>query len=963
VVLIGGEAGIGKSRLISELARRADQDGVMVLIGECLPLGDAEPPFAPLIAALGRVEDTLGPVAVEARYLEGADSELSAHWVARESGASAFSLQSSQRAVFDRLLTLLQSLARKKTLLLVIEDFQWADRSTRDFVLFLVRAARQERIALVISYRSDALDRHHPLRPFVLELERSGRATRLELARFTRVELQEQVAGIVNAPPPAALVDRLLERSEGNPFFTEELLAWSQNAAAPLPESFREMLLARVDECAPGVREVLQMAAVAGRTVDHAVLTAVSDLPADSLDRALREAVEAHLLTHDPSADGYSFRHALVREAIYADLLPGERRRRHLALARALTSEPAAARPTEPAELAHHWRAAGELPAALAASLEAAAAAEALYAMGEAWLQYERALEIWDRAARVVDRLPLTRLEVMRRAGEAALRTGEAERAVELAREVISQIDEREDPVSAALAHERLGRYMWTAGLDHDAVPEYRRAVELMPHDPPSEQRALVLAAEGQVLMLVDQVADSNSRCQAALQIARSVGANAVEAHVLNTLGVNLSARGDVDGAIAATAQAGRIARRLGLVEQLFRSYINGSDALNQAGRVAQSLELAREGLEAAQEFGTDGSWGNFLRAEIAERLVHLGQWDEAQRLLGVVCDSCPAGTAAADAWMRAGHLLAMQGEFERARQALDQAEEHIPNSSASQWLGPMTAARAECELWAGRPEVAAGLVADCLARLRASELVSFTADVYHLGTRGCGDIAAGALRDQSTVSRQDAVARQLLRRLDRLAAGVAGATPPRVTASRATAAAELSRIARPGDDGPWEAAQAAWDACGNRFRAAYARWRRADALLSAGNHGSGAIALVREAHAAAAQLGARPLAESVQRLAVRARIELDDTYHPTTPSTPLTQRLDLTPRELEVLSLLGDGMTNREIAAELFISDKTASVHVSRILSKLNVSNRTAAAAVAHQIGIGSSERHAGTD
>ena len=962
VVLIGGEAGIGKSRLISELAGRADRDGVVVLVGECLPLGDAELPFAPLLAALRGLGDEREPVAVQPQSVEKSDSELAELSIARDSGVSPFPVESSQRALFDRLIALLQSVARAKTLLLVIEDFQWADRSTRDFVSFLVRAARQERIALVISYRSDALDRHHPLRSFLLELERSGRATRIELARFTRAELREQVAGILDAPPPAALVDRLLERSEGNPFFTEELLASSQEAGAPLPESFRQMLLARVDEYPRGVREVLQIAAVAGRTVDHAVLAAVSDLSEASLDRTLREAVDGHLLTHDPSTDGYSFRHALVREAIYADLLPGERRKRHLALARALSSELAATRPTEPAELAHHWRAAGELPGALEASLEAAAAAEALYAMGEAWQHYERALEIWDRAADLAPRLPLTRLEVMRRAGEAALRTGEAARAVELAGEVISQIDERQDPVSAALAHERRGRYLWTAGRDHDAVLEYRRAVELSPQDPPSEQRALVLAAEGQALMLVDRANEANARCQEALDIARTVRAEAVEAHVLNTLCANLSANGAADEALAAADEARAIARRLGLVEQLIRSYINGSDALYRAGRVAESLTLAREGLAAAREFGAEDK-ENLLRAEIAERLLQAGQWDAAEQLLDEVIDSCPAGITAADTLMRAGHLLAMRGEFEQARQALDDAEEHIPNSSASQWLGPVTMARAECELWSGFPEVAAGFVADCLARLGAGEVVAVTADVYELGTRACADIAAAALLDEGAVSRQKVAAGQLLRRLDRLTAELIGTTPPSVAASRATALAEISRIGQPGDQRLWAAAQAAWDACGNQFRAAYARWRRADALLSASNDRSEATALLRQAHAIAAQLRARPLAEALWRLAHRARIDLDDIQQPTSPSNPLIQRLELTRRELEVLALLADGRTNREIASELFISDKTASVHVSRILSKLDVSNRTAAASLAHQLGITRSKSRPQTD
>ena len=240
-------------------------------------------------------------------------------------------------------MALLTRAARATPLVLVIEDCQWADRSTRDFLAFLVRAARREPIALIVSYRSDELKRRHPLRPFVLELERSGRAIRLELGPFTRAELRKQVAGILDETPSPPLVDGLLERSEGNPFFTEELLASSRKPGEPLPASLRDLLLSRVEAQSSGVRDVLRTAAVAGRTIDHALLAAVTDRSEDDLNRALRDAVESYLLTHDSSGAGYSFRHALLREAIYADLLPGERRSLHLRLARALGEHPTGA--------------------------------------------------------------------------------------------------------------------------------------------------------------------------------------------------------------------------------------------------------------------------------------------------------------------------------------------------------------------------------------------------------------------------------------------------------------------------------------------------------------------------------------------------------------------------------------------------------------------------------------------
>jgi predicted ATPase len=603
VVLVAGEAGMGKSRLISELAGRAGGNGMTVAVGECVPLGEGELPYAPVVGALrslvrqgaaSEFDAFLGPASED---LAAVLPELS---LTGDGVARPFSGEGSQGRLFEQLLTLLATAARAAPLVLVVEDFQWADRSTRDFLAFLVRAARREPIALIVSYRSDDLQRRHPLRPFVLELERSGRAVRVELGKFTRAELSEQVAAILDAPPPLPLVDRLLERSGGNPFFTEELLASSHNPGEPLPESLRDTLLARVEAHPTKVRDVLRIAAVTGRTVDHALLAAVAHLPEDDLNAALRDAVEDYLLAHDPATAGYSFRHALLREAIYADLLPGERRTLHLRLARTLAERPGLAGTTAAAaaELAHHWYAAGELPAALAASVNAGAAAEDVRALGEAWLHYERALEMWELVRPAPAELQFGHLEVMRWAGEAAVLTGETQRAIALA---------------------RLGRYLWTAGCGEDALPEYRRAVELMPEDP-SEERALVLAAEGQVLMLCNRHAESSDRCEQALTIARAVGAEAVEAHLLNTICGNLSGVGDYDKAVAAATQALGIARRLRLPGEMSRSYTNGSDALDEAGRIEESIAMAREGISSAREFGFDRNAGDFLRGEVASR-------------------------------------------------------------------------------------------------------------------------------------------------------------------------------------------------------------------------------------------------------------------------------------------------------------------------------------------------------
>jgi DNA-binding CsgD family transcriptional regulator len=957
VVFVGGEAGIGKSRLISEVSGRAERDEMTVVVGECPPLGGGELPYAPVVGALRSLVAQREGTELEV-MLGSVRGDLSVLLPEPPPGGPgvvrALAGERSQARLFEQLLAVFSSAARARPLVLVVEDFHWADRSTCEFFSFLISAARREPIALIITYRSDELRRGHPLRHCMLELERSGRAIKVELGPFTRAEVREQVAAILDESPPVRLVDRLLERSEGNPFFTEELLASSREPGEPLPESLRDILLARVESQSTVVRDLLRIAAVAGRTVDHALLGAIAELSEDELNRALREAVESYLLTPDSAAAGYSFRHALLREAIYADLLPGERRNLHLRLARTLSSQAmlGAANAVGAAELARHWYAAGELPAALAAFVSAGAAAEDLYAVGEAWMHYERALEIWDLVAPAPGELPLERLEVLRRAANAALMAGEQERAISLVHDLLARIDEDDDPVGAALAYERLGRYLWIAGRDEDALPAYRRAVELMPHDPPSEELALVLAAEGQALMLCDRAAESNSRCDEALSIARSVGTEALEAHVLNTMSGNLSSVGEFDQSIEAARKALTIARRQRLADEVHRSYMNGSAALDEAGRVEESIEMAREGIVSAREFGLERQWGDVLRAELADRSLQVGRWRDAETLIEEVIDHCPTGVSAWIAYRSLGYLRVERGELDGAAQALSRAEEQTRRSLGSMALAPLAAVRASLELWAGCPEAAAASVSECLKRLGDREHVFYTARLYELGARACADLAARAPGDTRTIAEQTATAQKLLEHLDGLIAQLPGAIPPLVRASRAACAAEGSRIAG-GDAALWAEARRQWETCHDPYRAAYARWREAEVLLSAGRDRAGAEALVGEAHAVVDELAAGPLREEIEALARRARIDLGQRHPPETAPNTALERLELTPRELEVLGLLADGLTNREIGAQLFISNKTASVHVSRILTKLSVANRAAAAAAAHHLGV----------
>lgn len=954
VILIGAEAGMGKSRLIGELTSVERSAGVVVLLGECLPLGDGELPYAPIVGALrslvrdqgsDAVKELAAPVPPElARLLP----ELVPGAVRPEYPA----LEGSQTRLFDALLSLLVTAARQAPIVLVIEDLHWSDRSTRDFLAFLVRGTRRERFTLIISYRSDELYRHHPARAFLVELQRSGRAQRIELPPLTRAEIREQVSGIRGSTPDSAFVDRLARRAEGNPFFTEELVASAGAGTESLPESLRDALLIRVDRCGEPTHAVLRVAAVAGREVGHVLLVAVMDVAPDEVTGALREAVDSHLLV--PRSAGYAFRHALFREAVYADMLPDERRALHLTIARALGEQPELAQADVPAaaELAHHFYAAGALPEALAASVDAGIAAESMYAFGEALLHYSRALEVWDSAAGTHGELPLTRQGIRRRGSEVAYMSGATERAIELATETLEQSD-LDDPVTLSLAHERLGRYLWTAGRGDDSLPEYRRAVELMPTMPPSAERAHVLAAEAQALMLCGHTSKSRAECAEALEIARSVGARHVEANVLNTMIPNFSLAGEIDHAIEAMTDALAMARELGLAEEIGRSYVNGSDALDQAGRVRDSIALANEGITVCARFGADALFGDFLRGEITGRLLRAGDWEDAEALLQDLLEHDLSGTNAGLAYGNLGWLHAHRGEHDSASRALARAEREVARAGGAMWAGPRTEAEVANELWVGNPDGAIEIVNQQLDDLVDAEWLFFTAGLYELGARAHADIALRDPGGHDARRHRTAAAGALLERLDRAIDQIPGAPAPRVLASRQACAAECSRIASPADNSAWATAEQAWDECGEPYRVTYARWRRAEAIVAGDGDRHDAETLTREAYVVAERLGARPLLEQLQGLARRARIDLTDQSSAPPASNSALERLGLTRRETEVLTLLGSGMTNREIAAMLFISDKTASVHVSRILSKLSVANRAAAAAAAQHLGL----------
>jgi ATP/maltotriose-dependent transcriptional regulator MalT len=951
VVLVAGESGVGKSRLVAELAERAAARGALVLTGECVELSEGEIPFAPIVSALRRFakDDEDGIV-----------DGIFGTWTGTLMGPDSLGLGSiGQARLFELLLGVFEQLAAKQPVVVVIEDLHWADRSTRDLLMFIARSLRDERLLFVITYRSDELHRRHPLRPFLVQFAAIQSVDRIDLQRLSHDEVCDLLERIVGERADQGLADAIYARSEGNPLFTEELLA-ARDTHTPdaLPDTLRDALLQRIDALPPAAQQVVRVTAAAGRRAQHRLLETVVDLPEPSLLEALREAVGGHVLVESGDEQSYEFRHALLREAVYGDLLPGERGKLHVQLARAVEAEPSLAgqEATASAELAYHWYAAHDLSRALSASIDAGFESERICAFAEAARHFERALDLWDctREEQRVDRL-----ELLRRAAATTYSAGDGERAIALARSLLDEIDPATDPEAAALALERLGRYLWTSGHGEEALPVYRQAVEVLPATP-SVALARALAAEGQALMLSDRPAAAKALCDQALPMARATGARAVEANILNTLVACVGGHAnDTRAAVEFADQARAIAEELDLPEEILRSYMNGSDALDQAGRVEEAVDLALAGSRRARELGLERHPGHLMGVEAADRQVRLDRWDEAIGLADRVLESGTNLLAQISAKGARGTIAMERGDFALAHELLDDASSMIADHGGSMWLTEASVPRSRLAVRERRSDDARAIVAETLGELTRGEYVFYTAPLHWAGVCAEADTAeiARPLRDAVALEESEQRAVALLERLDRLVARyVDHPAPPQVTAWRALTAAELSRLRGASDPSLWADAAAGFEGIGQIVDAAYAKFRQAEAMVFARAARQQIADVLGSGRKMAERLGMAPLIAEIDGLARRARVRLEadagQVEASAIPESP-ADHLGLTNREIDVLTLVAEGRTNREIGELLYMSEKTASVHVSRILAKLGAANRAEAAASAERLGL----------
>ncbi|MFD8722692.1 AAA family ATPase [Streptomyces sp. NPDC059629] len=970
-LLLGGEAGVGKTRLVEEFATLACRRGAVVALGGCVEIGADGLPFAPFSTALRALRAALPDELTAAAA--GQDDELARLLPELGEATSSRHDEQGMARLFELTARLLERVAAERTVVVALEDLHWADASTRHLLAYLLRTLRTGRLVVLATYRSDDIHRRHPLRPLLAELDRLRTVRRLELARFNREEVGRQIAGILAAEPDATQVDEIFERSDGNAFFVEELaVAATEGCCTGLTDSLRDLLLVRVEALPESAQRVVRIVAEGGSTVGYRLLAAVVQLAEDDLIEALRAAVGANILTATPAGDGYRFRHSLVREAVADDLLPGERSRLNRRYAEALESDPtlvpADARVTR---LASYWYQAHDPAKALPAVLDASVVARRRHAYSEQLGLLERAMELWDtapeeiRAAlRPVDytdvyppcgcdpaTTPLRYLDLMAEAAVAGRFCGERERALKITKKALRLVEEEGDLLRAAWFWVQRSRLVQGLGRG-DGWQELGTAQYLVRGLPPSEVHAEVLATAANWSMLHEPGPEAFAAAERAVEYARMVGAREIELNARLTLGGLMVDAGDVEAGLAEMNRVKEAALKEGVAHVAGRAYVNLPSELEAVGRSRESAELLREGLAFTRRFGQLDQeawiWGN-----LADSLYAMGRWDEAAEAaagaLGSTASAKPRGSGA----LHLAHLALARGDIAEAGRRLSVACAHLGTHDPMPQQS-LPVARVTIGVAAGE-----GRLLDARAELHRALEAGFPPGTHRYGWH----LLLAAATAEADARDLPAAAEGRAEALDRLTAAVRKLTTgaPVWQAYERWARAELHRARGTDTAAIWSDVVTDFECLDRPYDLARVRRRLAQALLeeAAGDdERDRATELLRLAGAVADHLGARPLAEAVALLAQRARLTLTAA----TPRRALdpAESLGLTSRERDVLRLVSAGRTNRQIAEELFISPKTASVHVSNILGKLGVSGRGEAAAVAHRLELFPPDRSA---
>ncbi len=828
LLLLTGAAGIGKTRLVEELCAQAASavGGAQILIGESAPLAGAALAYGPFVAAL---RDQAG-------------------WLLADKEAS--DMLAARHRLFLRVLELLAVLAAAEPVVLVLEDLHWADESSRELLSFLAVRLRDKPVLMIGTLREEELT--GDVGQWLAELERRPGVARLRLGRLPDGEIAQLVTDLLPADVGPERVAAVVAAAEGNPLYARELATADPRA---LPASIADAVLAKAAGLTAQARAIVDQVCVADGGMSHDLLAATVALPEKRLLASTRRAVASGLLV--TAGDGYAFRHALIRQVLYAHLLPGERRHLHRRLAEAL----AARADSETGLLAQHWHLAGCPDQAAPAAVAAARHAVSARAYPEAVRYYALGIELaaW---------LPESGPALLEEAARAASWAADPDRAAEWAAQALAQYGSA-SPADRARLLERIGRYRFEGGDLHAAVDATGQAVALLADGPPSALRARVLAALAGRRMLLGEFGEALPIAVRAVEEAQQAGAVAEHAHGLATLGIIQAQQGELDAGIAALRRSFALALRTSNAEDVVRAATNLTYLLLTAARFTEALEVAEAGRQAAWTLDAPPALTSALVNNAAAVLHATGRWDEADRLLAEALGESEAKVARYLELLQL-ELAVGRGDRQRAVTLAVALAKAPPDPGL---IGPFHACLAEQALYAGDLATAAGEVLDGLAVLSGTSWSEEEIRLLAAGIRVAADLAAVPARARpvdlpepwgSAAITFDGRARAITER--------DSAGRPAIAAFGAMAAAEHARQQSSDDEVTWSTVADAWRVAGQPYWEAYARLREAEAAAKAGRHQHAARALAA-GQALARELHSAPLLGLTGELKQRGRL------------------------------------------------------------------------------------------
>ncbi|NYE21226.1 helix-turn-helix transcriptional regulator [Microbacterium immunditiarum] len=927
-VLVRGEAGIGKTRLVQELlaqaaARRDEGLPLVVAVGQCVDLGPIGAPFGPIRRVLRDLHGEVGTDALrEAAGSPAAVTALAALVPGLAPDAPADDEQAGEFA--EAIEVVLESLSATRHVVIVIEDLQWADAATFALLKTLASTLRGRHLTIISTYRSDDIDRFHPLHPVLAELDRTPGLVRVDLEPLSLAEVAEQVSILTADGIDPQGVERLAERSGGIPFLVEELVDLGDRG---LPDTLRDLVLARYTRLSDPAQETVRAMAAGGMHVDHDVLAAVSMLDDRTLDRALREAIDTRVVL--AAGAGYSFRHALTREAVHGEMLPSERVRVHRAFAEYLQQNRPADSPDDVSAVAEHWLAARDLTAAFDATVRALRLSRASFAPATSVKLAERLTELWDQVPDAEARAGTSRPVLHLEAAQAWHDLGDAHRALRSANEGLAVCVD--DPLTrAALLRQR---FVEVFNAEHrERREDLEEAVRLLEGIDSTPAKALMSRAMSN-LAISEHGREAADHASRAIELAEAAGDDAALAVALTIEGWRVS--GDEDDQPAALRPLERaVALKL---DPPLRAYAGSAhvDQLSRLGRFAEAAAVAERYYAEAVRAGIERGSGTSIAHGLAFALFAVGRPDDALAYATRARRLSDKASRTSAVRMTATHLAWNDEAAARAellaseRGSIDETKRLKPEKGAWWHLDKADAA---LEFTVGRPSPEA----DARRREALAGALEVVESDMEPATRRYAAVAASLLV-ASAPDEHGEERERLLRALDdwadheinrrwgdyvRAALGDTGPAAERVARWRAVAAA------------PAGGGLLIW-------HVQVARLRLAEALIANGERDEAAHMLERILDEAPPQ-GVARVARWAKELGAHARL-----LGGADAAAASGAIAGLTPRELQVLELVADGLTNSEIGRRLFISPKTASVHVSAILAKVGAANRAEAAAI----------------